>query len=65
MRVTNIGPETVAFRDDAGKHHLEPGASLEVTGDQHLPHVLSLPGIVPASEVPARRPRPPVKADDD
>jgi hypothetical protein len=46
MRVTNKGSEPVWFRDDAGKHSLKRGQSLEVTGDQHLTYILSLPGVV-------------------
>lgn len=36
----NGGEETVYFRDDAGKHDVEPGATLELTGEQHLPAAL-------------------------
>lgn len=45
MRVVNRGVKTVAFRDDAGKHVLKPRQSIEVIGDAHLAHILSLPGI--------------------
>lgn len=43
--VRNSGTEPVWFRDDTGKRRLDPGASVEVTGDQHLAHVLSLPDV--------------------
>jgi len=45
MRVINRGKKPVAFRDDAGKHILRPRQSVEVIGDQHLSHILSLAGI--------------------
>ena len=48
MRIVNKGKSSVAFRDDAGKHVLKPRASIEVTGDQHLVHILSLPGVARA-----------------
>lgn len=53
MIVTNRAKEPVAFRDDAGKHVLKRSESLEVQGDQHLAHILSLPGIQAGGEVPA------------
>lgn len=49
MRVINRSKTPVAFRDDAGKHILKQYESVEVTGDQHLPHILSLAGISPTS----------------
>ena len=45
MRVINRSKAPVAFRDDTGKHILKPRQSHEVAGDQHLAHILSLPGI--------------------
>lgn len=45
MRVVNRGNVAVSFRDDAGKHTLKPKQSIEVKGDQHLVHILTLPGI--------------------
>jgi hypothetical protein len=57
MHVTNKGTETVAFRDDAGKHLLKRGSTLKVTGDQHLPHILSLPGVVTRAPSPRRASR--------
>jgi len=57
MRVSNRGADTVWFRDDTGKHALEPGTSIEVAGDQHLPLVLSLPGVVDAATPPPRKAR--------
>jgi hypothetical protein len=44
-RITNTGSATVVFRDDAGKHWLEPGQTAEVAGEQHLPYLLTLDGI--------------------
>jgi hypothetical protein len=48
MRVVNRSSQAVAFRDDAGKHVLKPRQSIEVKGDHHLPHILSLPGVAVA-----------------
>ena len=53
MIVTNKGKDPVGFRDDAGKHILKRNASVEVVGDQHLPYILSLPGIEVAKTAPA------------
>lgn len=49
MRVINRAKTPVAFRDDAGKHILAQYDSVEVKGDQHLVHILSLPGISPTT----------------
>ena len=62
MRVTNKGKDSVWFRDDAGKHELKPRGSIEVTGDQHLAYILTLPGVVPGAPRP-RRASPPDDAD--
>ena len=48
-KVTNKGKASVAFRDDAGKHILKPRQSIEVKGDAHLAHILSLPDVFLAS----------------
>ena len=55
MRVINRAKRPVAFNDDAGKHILQQYESVDVTGDQHLPHVLSLPGICPTTSVRTHR----------
>jgi len=52
MRIVNNGKSPVALRDDAGKHILKPRRTLEVAGDQHLAHILTLPGVTIA---PARK----------
>lgn len=49
MRVINRSRTPVAFRDDNGKHILKQYESVEVRGDQHLVHILSLAGISPTS----------------
>jgi hypothetical protein len=36
---TNTSDRPVAYRDDSGKHIIEPGDRFEVVGDQHLPAV--------------------------
>ena len=46
MKVVNRSKVEVVFRDDAGKHVLKPGQSIEVTGDQHIPMALAIPGLV-------------------
>lgn len=46
MFVTNTGKQTAVFRDDAGKHYVEPWQSIELSGDQHLPAVLAVKGMV-------------------
>lgn len=49
MRVINRSKTPVAFRDDTGKYILKQYESVEVKGDQHLVHILSLPGICPTT----------------
>lgn len=45
-RYRNAGTEPIVFRDDLPeKHHVAPGESFDVVGDQHLPYVTSLPGV--------------------
>jgi hypothetical protein len=36
---------------------IEPGESFDVVGAQHLPHVLSLPGVRASAEPKAKEPR--------
>jgi hypothetical protein len=38
----NSGSESIAFRDDAGKHIVDAGETFTVIGDQHVPHVETL-----------------------
>ena len=45
---TTEGP--IAYRDDAGKHHVQPGEAFEVVGAQHTSAVLAIPGVEPATE---------------
>ena len=59
MIVTNASDLPVAFRDDAGKHVLEPGKSTRVVGAQHRPMVLAVPGVVEGRLKPRK-----VKAED-
>ena len=55
MFVTNTGTEVAVFRDDAGKHWLEPSRSLEVSGTRHLPAILTVPGMVEGKVAKPRR----------
>ena len=55
MRVVNRSKAPVAFRDDNGKHILKPRQAIEVTGDQHLAHILQLPGIAEVKPKRAKR----------
>jgi len=55
MLVTNTGTDTAVFRDDAGKHFVEPWQSIELTGDQHMPAVLTVPGMVKGKVSKPRR----------
>lgn len=48
-RYRNAGTEPVWFRDDDGKHEVHPGDSFDVVGDQHIEHVLTLPGVTDAT----------------
>ncbi len=57
MYVTNTGSSVAVFRDDAGKHFLEPWQSLEITGDQHMLNILTVPGMVAGKLTKPRRPR--------
>ena len=41
----NTGGEVVAFRDDAGKHVVQPGETFTVVGAQHEAHVQTLGGV--------------------
>ena len=58
MIVRNASAKPVVFRDDAGKHRLAPGEYIEVTGEQHLPMVLAIPGIAEGKPVVHRFTRP-------
>lgn len=52
--LTNTTDHVVAYRDDAGKHYVEPGESIEVVGDQHVPQVRSaLHGTGGVAQAPA------------
>lgn len=35
----NTTQSVLAFRDNDGKHHIQPGESFEVVGEQHMPSV--------------------------
>ena len=35
MYATNDTDGSLTFRDDAGKHHVAPGDTIVITGDQH------------------------------
>ena len=61
MFVTNTGTEAAVFRDDAGKHWLEPWQSLEISDPRHLPAILTVPGMVEGKVAKPRR----VKAKDE
>lgn len=45
----------LVFRDDAGKHHVQPGETFQLVGDQHAPVVEGLGAV----EVPTPEPPPP------
>jgi len=53
--VTNTGTEAAVFRDDAGKHWLEPWQSLEISDPRHLPAILTVPGMVEGKVAKPRR----------
>lgn len=45
MIYMNTNTEPIAYRDDAGKHFVDPGEPFEIVGAQHVPAVLAIPGV--------------------
>ena len=56
----NTGTEAIAFRDDAGKHTVEPGQTFAVVGEQHVAHVgtLTVERVEDPEPQPAEEPEP-------
>ena len=53
---TNDTDGSIAFRDDAGKHIIEPGASIIITGDQHRAAAVTAGLDVDRTTTPPTRP---------
>lgn len=42
----NASEKPIAYRDDAGKHHVAPGETFDLVGPQHAPAVLAIPRVL-------------------